>query len=183
MIETQKGAAQLSIRRECRQPATQSPQQTLMDQFLVGDARQPTASSVLERRTSKMGKSVRRRFLAAGEDLEELGKRLGRGIAEPEWPDWKRGGKRISKPEAYLTLDQSDHGGLASVGVKMAAGVSSWVPQFGDQRPVMVAAHNVSGLVQGPDGLRKKAVVKVELIVDDRPFVGLDVRIRFNEIA
>jgi hypothetical protein len=31
-----------------------------------------------------MCKGVRCRFLAAGEDLEELGKRLGCGISEPE---------------------------------------------------------------------------------------------------
>src|SRR5690349_25097240 len=39
----------------------------------------------------------------------------------------------------------------------------------------MVAARNVARLVDGPESLRKKAVVEVELVVDNRPLVGIDV--------
>src|ERR1700739_4850333 len=68
-VETQKGATQLPVRRGRRQRIAQSPQQPLMDQLFLCDARKPTASRILEGRASKMCKGVRRRFLTAGKDL------------------------------------------------------------------------------------------------------------------
>src|SRR5271156_2988248 len=49
VVETQKGAAQLPVRRGCRQRIAQSPQQPLMDQLFLCDTRKPTASRILDR--------------------------------------------------------------------------------------------------------------------------------------
>ncbi|HZD28043.1 MAG TPA: hypothetical protein VE251_05025, partial [Xanthobacteraceae bacterium] len=47
IVETQKGAAQLPVRRGRRQRIAQSPQQPLMDQLFLCDTRKPTASRIL----------------------------------------------------------------------------------------------------------------------------------------
>src|SRR5271154_2798653 len=91
-------------------------------------------------------------FLAAGKHLQEVGERLGLRIHEPERARGWRGRTRVGKPKADLAIDQLDHGGLASVD-----GVCSWVPQLGDQWPVLVASRYVSTLVEGPQRLRKEA--------------------------
>jgi hypothetical protein len=36
----------------------------------------------------------------------------------------------------------------------------------------MVTVRNVAGRVERPERLRKKAVVQIELVIDDRPFVA-----------
>ncbi len=55
-----------------------------MDELLFRDACEPMTSRVLDRRTSETSEGQRCRFLAAGEDLQELGERLGLRISEPE---------------------------------------------------------------------------------------------------
>src|SRR5437899_1626554 len=84
MIETEQGTAQLRVRRGCWQCAAQSPQQPLMNELLFCDARECTASGVLDGRPSQTCEGKRRRFLAARESLQQLGKRLGLCIPEPE---------------------------------------------------------------------------------------------------
>ena len=51
----------------------------------------------------------------------------------------------------------------------------SRVAELGDERPILVASRDVTGFVEGPQGLREQTVVEVELVIDDRPFVRLDV--------
>src|SRR5260370_34433413 len=58
VVETQKGAAQLPVRRGCRQRIAQSPQQPLMDQFLVWYPGQPMASGILEAELLRCAKAV-----------------------------------------------------------------------------------------------------------------------------
>src|SRR5437660_2712169 len=57
-----------------------------------------------------------------------------------------------------------------------AAGIRSRVAELGDQRPILVAARDVAGLVERPQRLRKEAVIQIELVVDNRPLVRIDVR-------
>src|SRR5271168_2300082 len=57
-----------------------------------------------------------------------------------------------------------------------ADGVGSRVAELGDQRPVLVASRYVSALVEGPQRLRTEAIVQIELILDDRPLLRVDVR-------
>ena len=84
MIEAEKGAAQLPVRRGRRQRGAHPAQQPLMDQLFICDACKPTASSILQRRTPEMREGQHRRFLPAGKALQELGKRLGLHISEPK---------------------------------------------------------------------------------------------------
>jgi hypothetical protein len=84
MVETEQSTAQLPVRRGCWQCAAQSPQQPLMNELLSRDARKRTARGVLEGRISETCEGERRRFLATGEDLQQLGERLGLRIPEPE---------------------------------------------------------------------------------------------------
>ena len=175
-IKTEQGTAQLPVRRGCGQCAAQSPQQPFMNELLFCDACKCTASGVLEGRTSETGEGERRRFLAAGENLQQLGERLGLRIPEPERSGEWRGRNRVGEPKADLLVDRSGHGGLPPADVAAAVSVSSRVAELGDQRPILVAAHNVAGLVEGPQRLRKEAVIQIELVIDDRPFVRVDVR-------
>ena len=85
VIETEQGTAQLPVRRGRWQCAAQSPQQPLMNELLTRNPRKCTASGVLEGRISETGEGKRRRFLAAGENLQQLRQRLGLRIPEPEW--------------------------------------------------------------------------------------------------
>src|SRR5260370_11212198 len=100
MIETEQGAPQLPVARGCRQRAAQTPQQPLMDELFLRDARERTASCVLERRPPKTCEGERCRFLAAGEDLQELGERLGLRISEPEGARRWRGRSCVGQPKA-----------------------------------------------------------------------------------
>jgi hypothetical protein len=49
IVETQKDAAQLPVRRGRRQRIAQPPQQPLTDQHFLCDTHKPTASRILDR--------------------------------------------------------------------------------------------------------------------------------------
>ena len=104
VVETKQGSAQLPVRRRCRQCAAQSPQQPLMNELLFGDARKCTASNVLEWRISETCEGERRRFLAAGENLQQLRQRLGLRISKPERSGQRRRGNRVGEPKADLAV-------------------------------------------------------------------------------
>ena len=55
-----------------------------MNELLSGDARQCTASGVLEERISETCEGERCRYLAAGETLQQLRERLGLPVPEPQ---------------------------------------------------------------------------------------------------
>ena len=55
-----------------------------MDQLFLCDACKSAASRILQWRTPKMREGECRRFLAASEDLQQLGERLGLSIPESE---------------------------------------------------------------------------------------------------
>src|SRR5271170_308145 len=57
-----------------------------------------------------------------------------------------------------------------------ADGFGSRVAELGDQWPVLVAPRYVSALVEGPQRLREEAIVEIELILDDRPLLRVDIR-------
>src|SRR5260221_6145290 len=103
-----------------------------MDELLLRDAREPTASRVLERRPSKPCEGERRRFLAAGEDLQELGERLGLRSSEPEGARRWRGRSCVGKPKADLAVDHSNHGGLAVADVTAQDASAHNFPELGD---------------------------------------------------
>src|ERR1700751_2643064 len=112
MVETQKGAAQLPVRRGCRQRIAQSSQQPLMNELLLCNARERAASRLFEGRISETCEGDRRRLLAAGKDLQQLGKRLGLRISEPERLGEGHGWNRVGEPKANLLVDWSGHGGI-----------------------------------------------------------------------
>ena len=60
----------------------------------------------------------------------------------------------------------------ATVAVVSVAGFR----KLGNQRPIPVARCNIARFVEGPQRLCKEAVVQLELAVDDRPFVRINVR-------
>src|SRR5260221_3863481 len=129
MMEPEQGAPKLPVSRGCRQRAAQPPQHPLMDELFLRDARERTTSRVIERRPPKTCEGERCRFLAAGEDLQELGERLGLRISEPEGSRRWRGRSCVGKPKAELAVDHSNHGGLAAADMTAQDGVSPQLPQ------------------------------------------------------
>ncbi|MGA8756574.1 MAG: hypothetical protein WB611_09610 [Stellaceae bacterium] len=81
-----------------------------MNELVFCDARKCKASSGLNRRISETGKGERCRFLAAGEDLQQLGESVGRRIPEPERSGERRRGNCFGAPKADLVVDLSGHG-------------------------------------------------------------------------
>ncbi len=55
-----------------------------MNELLSRDPRKCTASRVFDGPTAETCEGERRQFLAAGEDLQQLGERLGLCIPQPE---------------------------------------------------------------------------------------------------
>src|SRR5229473_3124644 len=74
-----------------------------------------------------------------------------------------------SEPKADLPVDRSGHDGFAPCDAAAAVSFSSRAAELGDPRPVLVALHDVAGLVKGPQRLRKEAVIQVEFVIDNRP--------------
>lgn len=114
LVETEQGVAQFPVRRGRRQCAPQSPQQPFMNEFVFCDAREYMAGSVLNGRSCETAEGERRRFLAAGEDLQQLGEGVGRRIPEPERSAERRGGNCFGEPKADLVVDRSGHGDTRS---------------------------------------------------------------------
>ena len=105
VVETKQGPAQLPVRRGCWQCVAQFPQQPLMNELLFCDVRKCTASNVLEGQISETCEGEQRRFLAAGENLQQFRQCLGLRISEPERSGQRRGGNRVGEPKADLAVD------------------------------------------------------------------------------
>jgi hypothetical protein len=71
-----------------------------------------------------MCESERCRFLAASKRLQQFRERFGMRVSEVEWFGCRRGGNRVGKPKANLTIDQLDH---------------DWLAGSSDLRPIAVA--------------------------------------------
>ncbi len=85
-----------------------------MGKLLIRDPREPSTSSVLERRAPEARKGKRSRFLTAREHLQQLGEGFCLSVTKSKRPAGRQGGKHLRVSKADLASDQFNHEDVAA---------------------------------------------------------------------